>query len=135
MPDSKYTLLFDADGQTVGLHFSPDLWQQVEADVLPILQAACGETPGEEEPPPEPMRDWDDLVAYWDFPYPVERSVECGECGAATEDWQADDPRKFRLKACNFGGLVSFQCQSCKARVTKRHFKDGITFDSVPYAE
>jgi len=134
MSEAKYSILFDEQGQLFGTHISADLWERIQDEVLPILRKACGEGEPEQEPFPEPLSDWNDLLKYWDLPYPPESSVICGECGAETEDWQADTPRKFRLKAANFGGLATFECQQCNGRVTKRHFKDGIQFKTVPFA-
>lgn len=134
--DKPYTLLFDAEGAEAGVWISPDLWHEVQAQVLPLLDAASGAEPkAVEEKVVEPLADWDTLSAYWDFPYPLERSVTCGHCGASTEDWQADDPRRFHLKSATFGGLVSFQCRACKARVIKRHFKDGVQVETKPFVE
>ena len=41
--------------------------------------------------------------------------MACETCGASTEDWQADEPRKFTLAAANMGGLLAFEC----ARLTR----------------
>lgn len=135
MSEPKYTLLFDDQAQSVGVHLNAALWEKVQDDVLPLLRKACNEPPAEEPVFPEPLKDWDDLAAYWDMPYPLEPSVVCEICGARTDDWQADEPRKFRLKAASFGGLVTFECLQCKARVSKNHFKDGVQFKAVPYVE
>ncbi|MCK9240871.1 hypothetical protein [Desulfocurvus sp.] len=131
-----YTMLHDDQGQPVGVFISAALWAEVQAEVLPVLQRGAGE-PDQvpEEAFPEPLGDWGDLLAYWDLPYPLDRAVTCGHCGAHSADWQADEPRLFRLKACNIGGLASFECQGCRARVTKRHFKDGVKVQTVPFAE
>jgi len=133
--ERPYAILHDAQGEPFGVFISAALWAEVQAQVLPVLQQAAGEP--DQEPKelfPEPLGDWNDLVALWDLPYPLERTVACGHCGAATDDWQADAPRLFRLKACNLGGLVSFECQQCRARVTKRHFKDGVKVQTAPFA-
>jgi hypothetical protein len=37
------------------------------------------------------------------------------------------------LNAANMGGLVSFRCLSCQARVIKRHFYDKIKVDATPF--
>ena len=90
-------------------------------------------SPAAPEQLPEPLADWATLQEFWDFPYPVDTDVVCGQCGSSTSDWQRDEPRKFRLVACNLGGLVRFECQACKARIMKRHFKDKITAETRPF--
>ena len=135
MSEPKYTLLFNDQAEPVGVHINAALWVQVQDAVLPMLREACAESPEPEPEFPEPLKDWNDLLAYWDLPYPLEPTVACEACGAQTDDWQADDPRKFRLKAANFGGLVTFECQQCRARISKNHFKDGVKSKTVPYAE
>lgn len=123
--------LYDSEGTLFGVHISPELWEAVREQVMPVMREACNE-PEPVKEFPEPMQDWDDLVAYWDMPYPLELDVHCDNCGAATENWQEDSPRKFRLKAASFGGLVSFECQSCQTRIQKKHFKDGVQWDYTP---
>ncbi len=135
MSEPKYTLLFDDQSQPLGVFINTALWDEVQDAVLPLLREACSEEPEPEPLFPEPLKDWEDLKTYWDMPYPLDSAVHCESCGTATEDWQADDPRKFRLKSASFGGLVNFECQQCKARVSKRHFKDGVQFKTVPFAE
>jgi len=129
-----YMQLFDAEGAPAGVWISPDLWEQVADEVLPVLGAAAGEAEPVEEVH-EPLDDWNTLKEYWDFPYPLENNVTCGLCGAQTGDWQADVPRTFVLRTANFGGLVSFQCQACKARILKRYFKDGVKEETTPFSE
>jgi hypothetical protein len=106
----------------------------VEADVLPYLHAAQ-EKLDKPQTRAEPLRDWDLLAANWDFRYPLDLHVHCSQCGNSTLNWQKDEPRKFRLKAASLGGLVAFECCSCKARVTKRHFKDGVKTEAIPWQE
>ena len=134
-----YLELFDDQGVSQGLWISADLWELVGPDVQPILAQASGhDTCAAQNTEPEivePMADWNTLKEYWDFSYPLESSVTCGHCGAQTDDWQADDPRTFLLKSATFGGLVSFQCVACKARVVKRHFKDEVKVETVPFCE
>ncbi|WP_461210818.1 hypothetical protein [Desulfocurvus sp. DL9XJH121] len=132
--DKPYTLLFDDQGAFAGVYISPALWEQITDQILPILRAAAGHVPAEPELQ-EPLDDWNTLLEYWDFPYPPDKGVSCKNCGASTDDWQADDPRRFRLRSATFGGLVSFQCQACKARIIKRHFKDGVKSETTPFVE
>jgi hypothetical protein len=132
--DKPFTILFDDQGALAGVFISPALWEHASGELLPILSAASGQS-SEEPEVPEPMDDWNTLVEYWDFPYPPDKGVTCEHCGASTANWQADEPRLFRLKSATFGGLVSFQCQGCKARVTKRHFKDGVQCETTPFVD
>lgn len=123
------TKLFNEQGELLGVFIAAELWSSLE----PKLAAHLPSTPPAERALlPEPLSDWSTLLEFWDFPYPVDTDVRCEVCGGSTQDWQADEPRKFRLTACNLGGLVRFECQACKARVTKRHFKDKITVETTP---
>lgn len=120
--------LYDDKGNPFVVHVSPELWAKLEATVMPLIKKLYPES-CEEPVIPEPLKDWGMLKEYWDFPYPVESGVQCEHCGAVTEDWEADEPRVFRLKAANMGGLLRFECQKCGATITKRHFKDKTTFE------
>ena len=81
-----YLELFDDQGVSQGLWISPDLWELVGADVQPILARASGHdncaAQSTEPEIVEPMADWNTLMEYWDFSYPLESSVTCGHCGA-----------------------------------------------------
>ena len=139
-PTSPHLLeLFDAAGAPRGLLLSPELWAKVRDDVLPrltkalyVLDPACRPEPEER---PEPMAEWETLLQYWDFTYPPAYDVSCAHCGSSTPDWRADEPRKFRLRNANLGGLVTFQCQTCKSLVLKKHFKKHLTVECQPYVE
>lgn len=123
------TRLFDGQGNFLGVFIAAEFWTRLEpalADHLPLS------APVAKPPLPEPLADWSTLLQFWDFAYPVDTDVRCELCGSSTQDWQADEPRKFRLTACNLGGLVRFECQACKARIMKRHFKDKITVETRP---
>jgi len=136
MTNKSYLTLFDADGESAGVWISPELWERAKKDILPVLAELTGEPAAPKvEELPEPMKDWESLKDYWDFPYPLDVAVDCGHCGAHSDDWQADSPRLFRLKAASFGGLVTYQCMTCKARVTHKHFKDGLQVETYPYTE
>jgi len=124
--------LFDKDGNSIGALLSAEAWSAVKTDVLAKLGLA-EEAPIQEKP--EPVADWDTLKEYWDFSYPVDTDVVCEHCGNATDDWAADEPRKFRLTSANLAGLVSFQCQNCRAKVVKKHFKDTITTECTPFQD
>lgn len=127
--------LYDAQGSFWGLLISPRLWSEVQTKVVPILEEAMGrlEQSGEEKQSiQEPLQDWELLLKHWDFKYPVSKEVYCEICGNQTQDWQQDSPRKFLLKAASLGGLVGFECLSCGARVTKKHFKDYVQLQAQP---
>ncbi len=126
--------LCNAQGDVLGVHLPIQIWSKIESKVMPLVQEALGRPQGPTEEPlkPEPTADWQALTEYWDFKYPVNTEVRCDICGNKTEDWTKDEPRKFWLKACNIGGLCRYQCLSCHAAVTKRMFKDKITFEAAP---
>ena len=124
--------LYKQGRELFGVVISPDLWSQVEDVLWPILEngiKALEERGGRIAAPEmsEPLKDWEELKAYWDFRYPYTAEVRCDICGNATQDWEKDSPRLFRLRVCNMGGMATFVCQNCQARVIKRHFKDKIT--------
>ncbi len=136
---SHFLELFDAAGAPRGVLLSPELWSRVKDKVLPAIERALVQVdPGcrpEPEQRPEPIKEWETLLAYWDFTYPPDYDVSCEHCGASTPNWQQDEPRKFRLRNANLGGLVTFQCQSCKSLVLKKHFKKHLTVECHPYVE
>ena len=119
--------LFDAKGNMHGVLLSPDAWEIVKD----TINSCCQDDPKSTECP-EPIEDWKTLLAYWDFNYPCETSVHCDHCDNQTDNWETDEPRKFRLMAANFGGLVRFQCLQCDAIIIKRHFKDQIKVECTP---
>lgn len=128
----KCTKVYDEQGNFLGVFIGPDLWSRIEGEIAGLLPSLA---PAPVIEKPEPLGDWATLREFWDFRYPVDTDVRCAVCGNSTEDWQKDEPRKFRLIACNMGGLVRFECRGCKARISKRHFKDKITVETKPYAE
>lgn len=121
--------LYDKKGQLQYALISAELFSKLQPA---IKKLTCAQ---EEPQKPEPMKDWEALLEFWDFKYPADFDVACSCCGAATENWKEDDPRKFRLTAANLGGLVSFTCQKCKAKIIKRHFKDEIVVECVPFQQ
>ena len=126
------TELFDKDGNLIGALLTAPAWTAVRDQVMSCL--GIQETPAVVEKP-EPLADWETLQQYWDFPYPVDTDVACEHCGNSTEEWAADDPRKFRLTSANLAGLVSFKCMNCRAKVVKKHFKDKISTECTPFIE
>ncbi|GAB6176966.1 hypothetical protein JCM16814_18570 [Desulfobaculum senezii] len=129
--DDNVKFLYDDKGKSLGVWMSPELWNSLDAHIEPLLHKLYPEC-FEDAVIPEPVDDLNMLKEYWDFPYPPDGKVHCEHCGASTEDWESDDPRVFRLKAANLGGLVTFECQQCSSRITKRHFKDKVTFECKP---
>ena len=126
----QYTVLYDEKGNILGALLAPEAWEAVRG----VVTREFGEA--KPEPiRPEPVAEWELLKQYWDFPYPVDMDVACQFCGAATENWEQDDPRKFRLSSANLAGLVSFHCCGCNAKIIKRHFKNEIVVECQPYVE
>ncbi len=116
--------LYTAGGELYGVMISPELWSELSSVVVEHL-TKTGKMAVRNELK-EPMADWELLQEYWDFKYPPNAEVCCEVCGAKTDDWVHDSPRKFTLLAANLGGLARFCCCNCHAIVTKRHFKDCI---------
>ncbi len=121
---------FDAQGKPLGVFIPNAVWEQLN----PTVKQALTPNRAKLQEIKEPLADWDMLVSCWDFPYPVDTDVHCQLCENQTQDWKADTPRKFLLKAANLGGLVSFECCQCQARVRKNHFKDTIDVSCTPVA-
>lgn len=124
--------LYDADRQLIGVWLSPELWLKAERALTPAIDQALAELEPA-PPPPEPMADWENLAQCWDFKYPMPFDVACENCGNTTPDWREDEPRKFRLRSANLGGLANFQCQKCQARIIKKHFKDHVDVQCRPF--
>lgn len=122
--------LVDAQGAPQGVVVDEELWAQVRDHVLGTLARLCPS----ERVVAEPMADYALLEKYWDFRYELPTDVTCEACGASSPNWQDDEPRKFTLCAANMGGLLGFRCEACKARITKRHFKDKVTVTCTPHS-
>lgn len=135
--DRDLIRLHDAEGRFLGVFIAAELWEKTQDRLSPILDEATGGRTAKPEPerPPEPLTDWETLLAYWDFPYPPAYDLTCEHCGAHTEDWRADEPRLFRLTAANLGGLAAFECQRCRARILKRHFKKHVSVECRPFVD
>jgi len=121
--------LYDKSGEPLGAILGPEAWILVRDIILTRFAPAVAKEI------PEPLSDWNELVQFWDFKYAVDRDCACPLCGNSTENWERDEPRKFRLTAANLGGLVTFRCMSCKAKLLKRHFKDVIKVEAKPFQE
>ncbi|MDL2316262.1 hypothetical protein LJC59_04200 [Desulfovibrio sp. OttesenSCG-928-A18] len=119
--------LYDSKGALHSIMLSAELWNRYGYRLEPLLRRILEDMePKERE---EPLQDWEDFKAYWDFKYPICADVECGNCGARTEDWTQDPAKPFRLKSAQLGGLAVFSCRACGATVRKKHFKDHICFE------
>lgn len=119
---------FDANGKPLGVFIPFAFWEQLDDKVKQSLERPAKDASIIKEP----LADWETLVSFWDFPYPVDLDVHCQVCDTQTDNWQQDQPRKFLLKAANLGGLVSFECCSCQSRIRKNHFKDKIDVACTP---
>ena len=118
--------LYDAKGALRGVQLSPGLWKRAESHILKILSPqALAESP-------EPLDDWAEFKAYWDFKYPFCARVECPHCGGRCDDWERDPERRFRLRTASLGGLLVFRCMACGASIRKKHFKDHMVFEMTP---
>lgn len=124
--------IYDSKGEFLGIFISPEIWDRVQGEVVPILRREMNkvEDQGVQEIR-EPLDDWENLKKFWGFNYPVDFDVQCEICGAETTNWQEDEPRIFILKAASLSGLVSFQCCRCGAKIIKKHFKDRITVETT----
>nr|WP_279343236.1 hypothetical protein [Fundidesulfovibrio terrae] len=120
----------------LGVFLSPELWAKAQAEISPAIDKALEELdPSTVKIPPEPMKDWELLAQYWDFQYELPVDVSCEHCGSSTQDWQKDEPRKFRLRTATLGGLANFECQKCRSRIIKKHFKNKVDVECRPYVE
>lgn len=128
MADSDHFLpLFDEKGNLYAVMLSAELWNKGKNRFEPLIRNLLGSLqPDVRE---EPLHEWDELVKYWDFRYPVCADVQCGNCGAKTDDWLNDPAKPFRLKSAQWAGLAVFSCAACGATVRKKHFKDHYCFE------
>ncbi len=128
MADSDHFLpLFDEKGNLYAVMLSAELWGKGRNRLEPLIRNLLGSL--QPETPQEPLHEWDELVKYWDFRYPVCYDVQCGNCGAQTDDWRNATDKPFRLKSAQWGGLAVFSCNKCGATVRKKHFKDRYCFE------
>lgn len=119
--------LFDKNGNLYSVMLSAELWNKFRFKLDPVIRGMLEEM--EPTVRAEPLEEWEDFKKYWDFKYPYEATVKCGNCGAASEDWANDPFKPFRLKSAQLGGLAVFECTHCGATVRKKHFKDHICFE------
>jgi hypothetical protein len=119
--------LYDKDGNLYAVMLSAEFWLRHRERLEPHIQAMLeADEPTER---PEPIQEWEELLRYWDFKYPVNTEVECLNCGVKTDDWLHDPQKPFRLHGANIGGLVVFRCKNCGAIVRKKHFKDHTCYE------
>lgn len=138
MPVTKvhFQPVYDQDKNLLGVFLSPELWAKAQSAISPAIDKALEELdPSTVKIPPEPMKDWELLAQYWDFQYDLPVDVSCEHCGNSTQDWQKDEPRKFRLRTATLGGLANFECQKCRSRIIKKHFKNKVDVECRPYVE
>lgn len=124
--------LFDKKGNSLGAIIDAEAWPAIKPILVREFGLFCDQGP---KASPEPLQDWDNLKAFWDFPYPPDYDVTCENCDQHTDDWSKDNPRLFRLRAASLSGLVTFICQNCNARIIKKHFKNEIVCETYPYIE
>jgi hypothetical protein len=134
--ETHFQPLFDKDKNLIGVWLSPELWRKAETTLSPAIDKALAELdPSSIPEPPENLKDWELLAQYWDFQYPLPTDVRCEHCGSDTEDWQQDEPRKFKLRSATIGGLANFECLACRSRIIKKHFKHKVDVQCRPYVE
>lgn len=119
--------LYDKNGVLYSVMLSADIWLRYRHKLEPMVLKILEEMEPTEKP--EPIHEWEELKEYWDFKYPVNQEVECGNCGAKTKNWEQDPGKPFILKGANIGGLVVFTCKACDAVIRKKHFKDHICYE------
>ena len=128
MPRSDHFLsLYDSSGELYAVLLSADFWSRNRHKLEPLFLSMIEEV--EPVVRPEPLQEWDEFKAYWDFKYPFCADVTCGNCGTRSEDWLSDPAKPFRLKSAQLGGLVVFHCTHCGATVRKKHFKVHVRFE------
>lgn len=122
-----YLPLYDNSGNLYAVQLSAEFWGRFRHRLEPLIGSLLEEMEPTERP--EPLHEWDAFKQYWDFKYPYNAYVECGNCGARTDDWTVDTAKPFRLRSAQLGGLAVFTCRACGATIRKKHFKDHICFE------
>ena len=78
------TEVFDEQGRLLGAFVAKSLWERLKKDAAKAAaELASAQDSASAEGVAEPIKDWETLVACWDFQYPVDYSVHCGVCGTA----------------------------------------------------
>jgi hypothetical protein len=138
VPDFKdnFQPLYDQHRNLIGIWLSPELWRKGEAILSPAVDKALELlAPAAAPELPEPLKDLELLKQYWDYAYPMPTDARCETCGAHTGDWQADEPRKFRLRSATLGGLLNLECVGCRSRIIKKHFKKHVDVETRPFVD
>ncbi len=129
--------IYDRKGRLLGIFIDARLWERIGKELSGVIAKALEEIEKKGEGKPEdfkePLEDWEVFKKCWDFNYPYDFSVRCDICGNKTSNWEKDREKKFLLTAASVSGLVSFRCMKCRAKIVKKHFKDKITFEAIPY--
>ncbi len=135
MEENSYYVqdVYNKQGELLGIYLSREVWELVGDRIKPILEEAINNQKvlKQDRTIKEPWEDWNLLKQHWDFKYELTSYVYCENCSNCTQDWEKDDPRKFKLTAANLGGLVTFECMNCSSKIIKRHFKDYIKVETV----
>lgn len=119
--------LYTKQGDMYAVMLSAELWSKGKRRLEPLVRTLLEAMEPTERP--EPLNQWEDFKAYWDFKYPYSAEVSCGNCGAQSADWLNDPEKPFRLKSAQLGGLAVFNCTKCGATIRKKHFKDHVCFE------
>ena len=128
MSKTHVHFVVDAKGNYNAVQLSAALWALVEKHVLSAEKKLTGTTL-DPFAAPEPLGEFAEFKACWDFRYPYEAHVICSACGAKTDNWEHDPDHPFHLTNANFGGLLVFRCKACGATVRKKHFRDHVAFE------
>lgn len=125
--ESRILRLYDESGNLQAVQIPSMLWSKIERRVMEIISPP--------QPTLENMEEFKALMASWDYTYPYIPRVACPACGAESADWQADNPRRFRLKCGNVGGLLVFHCENCGATIRHKYYKRHMEVEHTPRAK
>ncbi len=118
--------LVDEKGAIQSVQLSYALWKEVEDLVRQKCAKKAEDTLTQKE---GPLKDFAQLMEYWDFPYPYSPKVSCPHCQAHTDDWQRDQSAPFLLTNATLGGLVVFHCKACGTTIRQKHFTDHVAYE------
>lgn len=117
----------DAKGNVASIIIPWPLWEKIEPKVRNLLSVAV--EPHELTQGPGPLKNFDELMQFWDFKYPYSPSVTCPHCGASAADWRNDPKQSFVLTNANIGGLLVFHCRACGTTIRQKHFRDHMAVE------